>query len=159
MSNPDEKSMDAVPEMEDFDPLNPQMRRKMNEIMRKRIVMESTEIAPAKYMVSSGLISYGVGAFLFSLSGSWNAIAAVGAVMVGLSVGLVWYDERAAKRRSEEKVQAELKRWGCTESVVDQMAEMLRSVDTLNRLLDEEIAVNKDLKARLYALEDSIEKA
>lgn len=151
--------MNEFGKMDKIDPLDPKTRKKMNELMRKAIVADSTEIAPAKYMVSSGLISYGVGAFMFSLSGNWNAIAAAGAVMTALSVGFVWYDERAAKRRAEEKAQAELKRWECTESVMDHMAEMLGSIDTLNRLLNEEVAVNKGLKERLYALEDNLEKA
>lgn len=40
--------------------------------------------------------------------------------------------------------------------MMDSCSELLRDIDTLNRLLDDEVAVNKELKERLYALEDSL---
>lgn len=39
---------------------------------------------------------------------------------------------------------------------MDSCSELLRNIDTLNRLLGDEVAVNKDLKERLYALEGSL---
>ena len=76
--------------------------------------------------------------------------------MAVLSAGFILYDERTAKKRAKAKAQAEIARWEHTEKMMDSCSELLRNIDTLNRLLDEEVAVNKELKERLYALEDSL---
>lgn len=154
--NGEQKSLEKTLSLMGMDPLDDETRKKLNGMMRQAIQADATETAPAKYMAVSGLTSYCVGAWLFSLSGDWNALLAVGGVMAALSAGFIWYDERMAKKRAKAKAQAEIARWEHTEKMIDSCLDLLRNIDTLNRLLNEEVAVNKELKERLYALEDSL---
>ncbi len=154
--NGEQKPLEKTLSLMGMDILDDETRKKLNGMMRQAIQADATETAPAKYMVVSGLTSYCVGAWLFSLSGDWNALFAVGGVMTVLSAGFILYDERTAKKRAKAKAQAEIARWEHTEKIMDSCSELLRNIDTLNRLLGDEVAVNKDLKERLYALEGSL---
>lgn len=154
--NGEQKPLKKTLSLMGMDILDDETRKKLNGMMRQAIQADATETAPAKYMAVSGLTSYCVGAWLFSLSGDWNALFAVGGVMAVLSAGFILYDERTAKKRAKAKAQAEIARWEHTEKMMDSCSELLRDIGTLNRLLDDEVAVNKELKERLYALEDSL---
>lgn len=154
--NGEQKPLKKTLSLMGMDILDDETRKKLNGMMRQAIQAHATETAPAKYMAVSGLTSYCVGAWLFSLSGDWNALLAVGGVMAALSAGFIWYDERMAKKRAKAKAQAEIARWEHTEKMIDSCLDLLRDINTLNRLLDDEVAVNKELKERLYALEDSL---
>lgn len=101
--NGEQKSLEKTLSLMGMDPLDDETRKKLNGMMRQAIQADATETAPAKYMVVSGLTSYCVGAWLFSLSGDWNALFAVGGVMAVLSAGFILYDERIAKKTRQGK--------------------------------------------------------
>ena len=92
--NGEQKPLKKTLSLMGMDILDDETRKKLNGMMRQAIQADAAETAPAKYMVVSGLTSYCVGAWLFSLSGDWNALFAVGGVMAVLSAGFILYDER-----------------------------------------------------------------
>ena len=79
--NGEQKPLKKTLSLMGMDILDDETRKKLNGMMRQAIQADAAETAPAKYMVVSGLTSYCVGAWLFSLSGDWNALFAVGGVM------------------------------------------------------------------------------
>ena len=105
--NGEQKPLEKTLSLMGMDILDDETRKKLNGMMRQAIQADATETAPAKYMAVSGLTSYCVGAWLFSLSGDCNALFAVGGVMAVLSAGFILYDERTAKKRAKAKAQAE----------------------------------------------------
>ncbi len=77
--NGEQKPLEKTLSLMGMDILDDETRKNLNGMMRQAIQADATETAPAKYMVVSGLTSYCVGAWLFSLSGDWNALFAVAA--------------------------------------------------------------------------------
>ena len=67
--NGEQKPLEKTLSLMGMDILDDETRKKLNGMMRQAIQADAAETAPAKYMAVSGLTSYCVGAWLFSLSG------------------------------------------------------------------------------------------